>query len=100
MGTVLNWSNYLISTFTTGVRSFAQLEFCLSSVHRLLKYTHLEQEQDHNASIGSEIMPDPVRVGEVQFKNVSMRYNSKGPKVLKGINFTCKPGDKVNKAIP
>lgn len=33
--------------------------------------------------------------GEVVFKNLSMRYNANSKPVLKNINFSIKPGEKV-----
>lgn len=72
---------------------YAQNEQNFNAVERILYYTELPSEGDYTKS------EDPPaswpEKGEVQFKNVDLAYREGLPLVLKGVNFTVRPGEKV-----
>ena len=95
------------------VRNMASLEMYMNSVERVEEFSHLETE-DHKVldinckSINnfvekiydnpfpSEAIPNgwPKR-GEIEFIDVSLKYESSAEPVIKSANFHIKPGEKV-----
>ena len=79
----LNWS----------VRMASDLEAQMVAVERVSEYANMIQEAPHYANANNtELWPQN---GKIEFKNVSMRYRSGLPLVLKGVNFTVKPKEKI-----
>ncbi len=95
MGTVLSWTTYLAFAFTLWIRNYAHLEFCLSSIDRLMRYRTLQTEQDEANCVNPGELFLPVTEGKVEFQDVTMKYSKEGPKILKAINLVCHPGEKV-----
>lgn len=64
----------------------------MTSVERVLQYTELEQEP----ALGEKTPPQqwPTR-GQVEFRNMSCRYDPNGSPVLRNLNLTIEAGWKV-----
>eukprot|EP00697_Spironema_sp_BW2_P016516 gnl/Spiro4/7777_TR4091_c0_g1_i1.p1 gnl/Spiro4/7777_TR4091_c0_g1~~gnl/Spiro4/7777_TR4091_c0_g1_i1.p1 ORF type:complete len:1516 (+),score=565.05 gnl/Spiro4/7777_TR4091_c0_g1_i1:47-4594(+) len=75
------------------IRSFTQLETQLVAVERVSEYTELAVEPP---AIGDVAPPAgwPAR-GEVEFRNLEMRYRENLDPVLKGISATIRAGEKI-----
>ncbi|XP_066158997.1 probable multidrug resistance-associated protein lethal(2)03659 [Euwallacea fornicatus] len=71
------------------VRQWADLENCMTSVERLLEYTHIKQENTKGG-----IINDWPKYGSVKYENVSLSYNPEST-VLKGISFIVNAGEKI-----
>ena len=74
--------------------TYAQNEQNFNAVERVLHYTDLPSE-------GEQTTPnDPPaswpEKGKVEFKDVEFAYREGLPLVLKGVNFTINPAEKVN----
>lgn len=67
----------------------------MTSVERVIEYSNLESE----AALDSETDKKPPKnwpfKGYVSYQNVSLRYASNDPPVLKNLNFEVYPEEKV-----
>ncbi|KAI0598334.1 P-loop containing nucleoside triphosphate hydrolase protein [Biscogniauxia sp. FL1348] len=86
------------------VRAGNELEIELQSYHRVREYAAVEPEEKPNeykdASSYSDnpqvIIPrDWPRSGEVEFRNVTIKYDPEGPEILKNINLKFSAGERV-----
>jgi ATP-binding cassette subfamily C (CFTR/MRP) protein 1 len=95
LGLALSYSIEVTNFLKHGVRMIATVEAQMSSVERVLFYTdHIKPEAPEHIP---ENDPEPgswPSGGKIEFQDVSMRYRD-GPLVLKGINLTVYPGEKV-----
>ncbi|XP_025833020.1 probable multidrug resistance-associated protein lethal(2)03659 [Agrilus planipennis] len=75
-----------------GMRQWSELENQMTSVERVVEYTQIETEPER-----TEVIPPPVwpENGNIQFKSVFLKYSSRSPYVLKNLNFTINPQEKV-----
>src|SRR4051794_17347895 len=82
-------------TFNWAVRQGAEVENNMNSVERLHYYsTELEHEADVVIP-DRRPPPDWPSKGEIQFRDVEVRYREGLPAVLHGINFDIRAGEKV-----
>lgn len=70
--------------------------FQMNSVERVVHYaTEVELEAPHNLP-GDKIIPTPwPSQGQVEFTDVVFKYRPELPPVLKGLNMSIKPGEKI-----
>jgi ABC-type multidrug transport system fused ATPase/permease subunit len=81
---VLNW----------GIRIWSEVEARMTSMERVKFYSRLPQEVSVTKPAEDLAGEWPVR-GEVRFENVTARYASHLPLVLKGLSFTVEAGAKA-----
>lgn len=77
-----------------GVRIFSDLESRMTSVERLQFYCDLQPEKNYTSE-PIELSEDWPNSGELEFKNVSLRYADHLPLVLKNVSFKIKSGSRV-----
>jgi ABC-type multidrug transport system fused ATPase/permease subunit len=77
-----------------GVRIFSDLESRMTSVERLQFYCDLPAEKNY---LGQALELDEAwpQTGDLEFKNVSLRYAEHLPLVLKNVSFKIKSGARV-----
>ncbi|RZC40830.1 uncharacterized protein BDFB_005146, partial [Asbolus verrucosus] len=73
-----------------GVRSWAELENQMTSVERVLEYTDIENEN----KTGQVVENWPSK-GKITYKNLNLTYGNSKEYVLKDINFTINPREKI-----
>ncbi|KAF5294188.1 hypothetical protein FQR65_LT10899 [Abscondita terminalis] len=73
-----------------GIRQWAELENHMTSSERVLEYKEIEQE----VKTGEKINNWPTK-GKINFKDVSLKYNATGEKVLNGVNFVIESKQKI-----
>ncbi|XP_044272820.1 probable multidrug resistance-associated protein lethal(2)03659 isoform X2 [Tribolium madens] len=73
------------------MRIWSSLDSEITSVERILDYTKLSQETGGKQS-PPKTWPSE---GRISFQSVSLRYSSTEPPVLKNVNFTIEPGEKI-----
>lgn len=76
-----------------GMRQWSELENHMTSVERVMEYTEVKSEP-----IRQQLLNVPKtwpEFGKIIFQNVSMRYSLDSPYVLKNLNFTIYPGEKI-----
>jgi ABC-type multidrug transport system fused ATPase/permease subunit len=67
----------------------------MTSAERVIEYIDLKPEQ--SANVGNLIsLPPQWPIGGIVFDNLSFRYSSTAPLVLKNITISILPNEKVN----
>lgn len=84
----------LISLSQWGVRQTAEVENNMTSVERIMEYVNLEPEEDPTQKL-CEIPGQWPKNGSIEFIDVSLKYSEAGDYMLKSLNVTIKPGEKV-----
>ncbi|KAL3867282.1 hypothetical protein ACJMK2_044496 [Sinanodonta woodiana] len=93
LGLSINYCLMIADPFEYLVRITAELENAMTSVERVLSYTHLEQEASKD---GPHPPPaDWPQSGEITLRNLSLSYTSDGPQVLKNISCSIKRKEKI-----
>ncbi|CAG2164179.1 unnamed protein product, partial [Oppiella nova] len=77
------------------VRNLASLEMYMNSVERVREFSHLETEDQSLDSILDITDEKWPQRGEIKFIDLSLKYESNEDIVIKGANFSVKPGEKV-----
>lgn len=110
VGFSLTNASGLSSTILYLVRIANELEVELQSFHRVREYASLEpEEKTEDAAAGAaqkqqeeEQEPEPLEVpeswpatGAIEFRNVTIRYDPKGPDILKNISLKFAAGERV-----
>ncbi|KAF6199543.1 hypothetical protein GE061_007569 [Apolygus lucorum] len=84
------------STLQYWFKIMLDLENALTSVERTAEYAQLPSEVNWQpSSTGEEIGFTWPEQGKINFVDVSFCYEKGGPKVLKNLNFTVKPKEKI-----
>lgn len=73
----------------------ADMENQMTSVERVVEYTKIEEEKCLESGPGNRIQDGWPSEGQIEFRNVSLRYNPKKDPVLKNLNFLIHPKEKV-----
>ncbi|KAK8028893.1 hypothetical protein PG991_005949 [Apiospora marii] len=86
------------------VRAMNELEVELQSFHRVREYASVEPEEKpeeygeagHYTDNENLIMPKNwPRNGEIEFRNVTIKYSDEGPDILKNVNLKFAAGERV-----
>lgn len=68
----------------------------MSSVERIYEYTNCkDHEKPWVTQTDKEINPNWPETGNIEIKNLEIRYQKQLPLVLKGISFNVKSGEKI-----
>ncbi|XP_060647521.1 ATP-binding cassette sub-family C member 4 [Drosophila nasuta] len=93
VGLAISQAMILTGMVQYGVRQVAESLQQMTSVERVLQYTELEQESSE--PFGKEPSQQWPTLGQVEFRDLSLRYDPSGSAVLKHLNLTIEPGWKV-----
>ncbi|OAA61314.1 ABC transporter, transmembrane domain, type 1 [Cordyceps fumosorosea ARSEF 2679] len=105
VGFSLTNANGLNQTILMLVRAMNDLEVEIQSFHRVKEYVKLEPENAHDAPYPDEdgyaddetktIPKNWPRGGDIEFRNVTIRYEPDGPNILTDVNLNFKAGERV-----
>lgn len=95
VGLAITQSIGLTGMFQWGMRQSTELENQMTSVERVLEYTNLDQEKNLETPPEKKPRSTWPENGEIRFINLYLRYSPSDPPVLKSLNFTIKPKEKV-----
>ncbi|KAM0254538.1 hypothetical protein ACHAQJ_006699 [Trichoderma viride] len=105
VGFSLNNANGLSQTILMLVRAMNDLEVEMQSFHRVKEYVKLEPEgkDDITYPEDGEYADDDSHVipknwpssGEIEFRNVTIRYDPDGPNILTDVNLKFRAGERV-----
>ncbi|KAM3452498.1 hypothetical protein MY3296_004522 [Beauveria thailandica] len=105
VGFSLTNANGLNQTILMLVRAMNDLEVEIQSFHRVKEYVKLEPESAHDTSYPDEddyaddetkVIPKSwPRGGDIEFRNVTIRYDPDGPNILTDVNLKFKAGERV-----
>ncbi|XP_065361003.1 probable multidrug resistance-associated protein lethal(2)03659 [Calliphora vicina] len=95
VGLAILQSCALVGMCQWGMRQTAELENNMTSVERVLEYTNLPPEA--SAEVAEEIKPVETwpNKGRIEFIDFHLRYNPNEGCILKNLNFTIEPKQKV-----
>ncbi|CAG9861544.1 unnamed protein product [Phyllotreta striolata] len=93
LGLIITQCLGLLGSLQWGMRQWTDLENNMTSVERILEYTRLDMEPERKDS--AKLPSKWPEHGKIQFKDVYLRYSSTDPYVLKGLNFTIQPKEKI-----
>ncbi|CAH1987635.1 unnamed protein product [Acanthoscelides obtectus] len=85
----------LTGMFQWGMRQSTELENQMTSVERVLEYSSIEHEPPLESSPEKKPLDMWPEDGKVEFRHVYLRYFPDDPYVLKDLNFTILPREKV-----
>ncbi|KAI9332974.1 P-loop containing nucleoside triphosphate hydrolase protein [Obelidium mucronatum] len=95
-GLCLSYSLTVTQTLAMAVQNFTQTEIAMNSVERVEHYAYrLESEADPINPNNRPPSPSWPTKGEIEFKNVSMRYGPTLPIVLSNVSFKIADGEKI-----
>ncbi|XP_022168732.1 probable multidrug resistance-associated protein lethal(2)03659 isoform X2 [Myzus persicae] len=95
IGLTITQTIRLTAIIQWGVRQLSVLENQMTSVERILEYTHLPQEADFQSSSENTPPKGWPFLGKIEFRNFSLRYSLDSPYVLKNLNIQIQPLEKV-----
>lgn len=92
----VTYSLNLTGSFTWVVRQLSETEQQMNGVERLLYYAEELEQEAPDASEPGKQPPDvwPAQ-GKIEFRQLEMRYRPDLPAVLKRINLTVEPGERL-----
>lgn len=96
VGLILSQSIGLTGIFQWGMRQSAEFETQLTAVERVLEFTNIEPEPPLESEPGKEPDGSWPRQGDINFKNLSMRYSTHETPVLRNVTLSVNPKEKVN----
>ncbi|XP_018571144.1 probable multidrug resistance-associated protein lethal(2)03659 [Anoplophora glabripennis] len=94
VGLAITQSLSLVGMLQFGIRQWSEMENQMTAVERAVEYAEFKPEADTNNGERSEFK-DWLKLGCIQFKNVSLKYNLQELSVLNNINVTIKAKEKV-----
>ncbi|KAH8100094.1 P-loop containing nucleoside triphosphate hydrolase protein [Cristinia sonorae] len=94
-GVVLSYIISVQQAFGWMVRQSAEVENNMNSVERIVHYaSELEQEAPHELPDQKPPAPWPSK-GEVELRDVELKYRPELPSVLRGLSMRIAPGEKI-----
>ncbi|KJE02687.1 cadmium ion transporter [Cryptococcus gattii NT-10] len=91
-GVVFSYALSAAALFSSLVSLYAQVEMEMNNAERIIHYTSLPAEPPATLSSDPKIWPSR---GSIKFKDLSLRYSSETPWILKKLSFSVGPGEKV-----
>jgi len=95
IGLIITQSMALTNMLQWGIRQTAELESQLTSMERILEYSHLEEEPMIDSNPEAKPPDDWPTKGLVKFIDVSLKYNPQGTYILRNVSFTVMPEEKI-----
>ncbi|XP_058839979.1 ATP-binding cassette sub-family C member 4-like [Topomyia yanbarensis] len=95
VGLAITQSMGLIGMCQWGMRQSAELENQMVSVERVIEYTQLKSEPPLETESKYKPQRNWPEGGVVKFVDVELSYSDDGEKVLKDLNFSIQPNEKI-----
>ncbi|KAK0158239.1 hypothetical protein PV328_009270 [Microctonus aethiopoides] len=95
VGLAITQSIGLTGMFQWGMRQSAELENQMTSVERVKEYTNLESEPPMESQPDKKPPNDWPQQAKIQFKNVYLSYAPMEQPVLKNLNLTIEPRERI-----
>ncbi|XP_069950148.1 ATP-binding cassette sub-family C member 4-like isoform X3 [Cherax quadricarinatus] len=95
IGLAISSAMLLSGMFQWGVRQSAEVENQMTSVERVMEYSHLEPEAPLETDKDKLPHAGWPEHGIITFEDVSLQYNENDPPVLKNLNFCIKASEKI-----
>lgn len=92
IGLIITQFNDLLGNLQWFVRQWSELENQMVSVERVLEYTKIQCEEERDKKNLPVNWPND---GNIEFKNVYLKYKKDNPPVLKNLNIVIKANEKI-----
>ncbi|RZC33451.1 multidrug resistance-associated protein, partial [Asbolus verrucosus] len=93
IGLIITQYIMLIGSLQWGMRQWSELENHMVSVERLLEYNSVESEPERKET--ATLPKSWPQQGQIEFRDLYLKYNPTDPHVLKNLNFTIHPKEKI-----
>ncbi|XP_072393714.1 ATP-binding cassette sub-family C member 4-like isoform X5 [Diabrotica undecimpunctata] len=95
VGLAISQSMTLTGMLQYGMKQTAEVINQLTAVERVLQYTHINTEGPFESPIETRPVEPWPKFGRVDYKHVYLKYSEDNPPVLRNLQFTILPGQKV-----
>ncbi|KAK9869832.1 hypothetical protein WA026_003561 [Henosepilachna vigintioctopunctata] len=95
VGLVITQAIGITGMLQWGMRQSTELENQMTSVERVVEYSSIEHERALDSEESKKPKLSWPEYGQIIFKDLSLRYSPDDPPVLKKLNFTVRPKEKV-----
>ncbi|XP_061396384.1 probable multidrug resistance-associated protein lethal(2)03659 [Musca vetustissima] len=95
VGLAITQSMSLVIMCQWGMRQTAEMENNMTSVERVVEYIELPTEPSLETDPSVRLPESWPALGRIHFKDLKLKYSEKGDYVLKGLNFSIKPTEKI-----
>ncbi|EDV43276.1 uncharacterized protein Dana_GF16604 [Drosophila ananassae] len=95
VGLAITQSMNLVLMCQAGMRQTVELENMMTSVERVLEYANIPSEPAYETPESVKLPKTWPSGGQLEFRDLRLRYNNHGPYVLKGLNFTIRGEEKI-----
>ncbi|XP_067119202.1 ATP-binding cassette sub-family C member 4-like [Centruroides vittatus] len=95
IGLIINYELMLFLYIQWCTFNLSETEYQMNSVARILNYSELKSEAAYESSPDEQPPANWPQKGEIEFKNVSLKYSNDRSTVLNNLSFLIKPGEKI-----
>ncbi|XP_050511824.1 ATP-binding cassette sub-family C member 4-like isoform X2 [Diabrotica virgifera virgifera] len=95
VGLAISQSMTLTGMLQYGMKQTAEVINQLTAVERVLQYTHINTEGPFESPIETRPVEPWPKFGRVDYNHVYLKYSEDDPPVLRNVQFTILPGQKV-----
>ncbi|XP_067123688.1 uncharacterized protein, partial [Centruroides vittatus] len=95
IGLIINYEFIIFLNIQWCTFNLSETEYHMNSVARILNYSELKPESAYESSPDEQPPADWPQKGEIEFKNVFLKYLNDRSIVLDNLSFLIKPGEKI-----
>ncbi|KAH8258053.1 hypothetical protein KR038_005111 [Drosophila bunnanda] len=95
VGLAITQSMKLVLMCQAGMRQTVELENNMTSVERVLEYANIPSEPAYETEEKVNLPAQWPSGGQLDFRDLRLKYGDHGPYILKGLNFTIRAEEKI-----
>lgn len=95
VGLAITQSMSLVIMCQWGMRQTAEMENNMTSVERVIEYIELPTEPSLETDASVRLPENWPATGRMHFKDLKLKYSENSDYILKGLNFSIKPTEKI-----
>ncbi|XP_017083193.2 probable multidrug resistance-associated protein lethal(2)03659 [Drosophila eugracilis] len=95
VGLAITQSMKLVLMCQAGMRQTVELENMMTSVERVMEYVNIPSEPAYETEKSVNLPKHWPSGGQLDFRDLRLRYSDHGPYILKGLNFTIRGEEKI-----
>lgn len=95
VGLAITQSMSLVIMCQWGMRQTAEMENNMTSVERVIEYIDLPAEPNLETDPSVKLPETWPAMGRMYFKDLKLKYSDNGEYILKGLNFSIRPMEKI-----
>lgn len=95
VGLAITQSMKLVLMCQAGMRQTVELENMMTSVERVMEYVNIPSEPAYETEESVNLPKHWPSGGQLDFRDLRLRYSNHGPYILKGLTFTIRGEEKI-----